>query len=163
VDQSQQKAQVECRKCRYRFPILADAVEDGHVDAQCPSCEGWDCFTVADTQDLSTPDPAERDAEIQRLGEVLWRPINAHRSHPAVKWFEKVENGLFEDDYTSPPWRAPIFCVYRFRNEDEVAYLWQEADIWLVWGWHPLQGSKVPPEPVEAVSFEAGLDEIARL
>jgi hypothetical protein len=89
--------------------------------------------------------------------------LNEHQSHPAVEWFEKVGNGLFEDDYTSKPWHTPTFWMYRFRCENKVAYLWQEEDIWIMRSWHPLRGRKKPPEPKEVYTFEAGLDQLVRM
>ena len=140
--------------------MQAPPAEDWRVEAQCPSCETWACFTVADTRDPPLPDPAELDAATQRLGEQLWQPINEHRSHPAIAWVDRVGNGVFEDDHTAKPWPISTFWVYRFTRGREAAYIWQEEDLWLVRGWHPLRSRRSPPEPVEVSSFEAALDRL---
>jgi hypothetical protein len=140
--------------------VRVPASEDWRVEAQCPSCESWACFTIADTREPPAPDPAELDAEAQRLGELLWRPINAHRGHRAVAWMDRVGNGGFEDDHSAKPWPIPTFWVYRFTRGKEAAYIWQERDSWLVRGWHPLRGRREPPDVAEAFSFEAALDRL---
>jgi hypothetical protein len=150
---------VSCRWCRYRFPLQVPSDEDWRVEAQCVICERWACFTIADTRDPPRPDPAELEAAAQRLGEQLWRPINEHRSHPAVAWMDRVGNGGFEDDHTPKPWPIPTFWVYRFRRGKKAAYIWQEGDSWFVRGWHSLRGRQ-PPDPAEVFSFDAALDRL---
>jgi hypothetical protein len=163
MDQAKQKVRVSCRWCGLRFSVEVQGGEDWDVEAQCPCCDCWHCFNIADTRCPPAPDPLERRAATQRLGEELWRPINEHRSHPAVEWFEKVGNGMFEDDYSSKPWHTPHFWVYRFRRGNEAAYLWQDGETWFVRCWHPLRGRQQPPEPTEVYSFEAGLDRLIQL
>lgn len=153
---------VNCRRCRYRFRVEVAPRDDWRVEAQCPSCDSWGCFTLADTHDLPRPDPAEHEAEVQRVGELLWRPINEHRGHPAVAWLDRVGGGLFEDDYSPGCWPVPHW-VYRFTRRESAAYIWQEGGSWFVRGWHPLRGRGSPPEPAEAFSFEAALDRLADL
>lgn len=155
-----QEQRVNCRRCRYRFPVHAQSTEGWRVEAQCPICEAWACFTAADTQDPPRPDPAELEQATQQIGERLWRPINENRGHAAVKWVDKVGNGLFEDDHTPMPWAMPTSGVYRFRRGTKAAYLWQEGGSWFVRGWYSLRGRR-PPEPAEVFSFEAGLDRLA--
>ena len=151
---------VYCRQCRYRFRVEVATGVNWRVEAQCPSCDSWACFTVADTHAPPRPDPAELDAEAQRLGELLWRPINEHRDHPAIAWMDRVGGGVFEDDYTQGCW--PIrHWVYRFTRGSSSAYIRQEDGSWFVRGWHPLRGCCLPCEPAEVLSFEAALDRLA--
>ncbi len=135
------------------------ATEDWQVEAQCPSCDGWACFTVADTLELPRPDPRELEAATQKLGEQLYQPITEHRSHPAVAWMDRVGNGFFKDDCTSLPVAIPT-PVYRFTRGDTAAYIWQEGVCWLVRPWHSLQSRREPPDPVEVFSFEQALDRL---
>ena len=159
VDGHREK-RVNCRLCRYRFLIRVAQGEDWRVEAQCPSCEAWACFTIADTHDSPKPDLRKLEVEAQRLGEQLWRPINEHHGHPAVAWVDRVGNGVFEDDYSLKPWPIPTLWVYRFRRGNKAAYIWQEGEFWLVRRWHPLRDSRQPPEPIEVFSFEAALDRL---
>jgi hypothetical protein len=156
-----QAQRVNCRQCRYRFPVQVMPCEDWKVEAQCPCCEVWACFTVADTFDPPRPNPEESAAQAQCLGEELWRPINDHRSHPATAWMDRVGNGMFEDDSTAKPFGIPTFWVYRFSRGKQAAYIWQEQGEWCVRGWHSLRGRR-PPEPSRVVSLEAALDVLVR-
>lgn len=151
---------VYCRRCRYRFRVEVASEGSWLVEAQCPSCESWAGFTRADTRNLPPPDPTEREAEVQRVGELLWRPVNDHRDHPAVAWMDRVGNGLFEDDYSPSCWPVP-HCVYRLTRGSSAAYIWQAGGSWFVRGWHPLRGRHSPPEPSEVSSFPAALDRLA--
>jgi hypothetical protein len=134
--------------------------DDWRVEARCPSCESWDYFTAADTQDPARPDPAEPEGEGQRLGELLWRPINENRGHRALAWIDRVGNGVFEDDHSPSCWPAP-HRVYRFTRRGLGAYIWQEGGSWYVRGWHPLRGRLSPPDPAKVFSFEAALDQLS--
>jgi hypothetical protein len=160
VDEAVAEQIVTCRRCRYRFRVETAAGGEWRVEAQCPSCEAWACFTPADTQDPPRPDPAELDAEAQRLGEVLWRPVNDYRGHPAVAWLDRVGNGVFEDDHSQGCWPVPHW-VYRFTRGGSAAYIWQERGSWFVRGWHPLRVCSCPPDPAAVFSFEAALDQLS--
>ena len=160
MGQTLREQRVTCHRCRYRFPVHVQPDEDWRVEAQCPSCEGWACFTVADTNNRAAPNQQELDAATQRLGEQLWRPINQHRSHPATAWLDCVGNGVFEDDQTPKPWCIPTW-VYRFRRGSQAAYIWQQGDCWLVRRWYSPRGGQ-PPEPAELFSFAAALDVLVR-
>jgi hypothetical protein len=159
MDDALIEQRVYCRRCRFRFPVHVETAEDWQVEAQCPACDGWACFTTADTRDPPKADPRELGAEAQRLGEQLWQPINQHRGHPAVAWVDRVGNGMFEDDYTPKPWPVPTW-VYRFLRANKAAYVWQEDNSWFVRGWHPMRSHRKPPEPAEVFSFEAALDRL---
>src|SRR5262249_54955763 len=134
--------------------------EDWRVEAECPSCANWACFTVADTREAPVPDPKARDEEIQRLGAQVWQPINEHRDHPAAAWIDRVGNGLWEDDYMHRPCPGPTYWVYRFKRGAEAAYIWQEDGCWFARGWYPQQGPGEPPDPSEVFSFLEGLDHL---
>lgn len=131
----------------------------GRSGNPCPSCESWSNFIAVDAQDPPRPDPAELDAATQRLGELLWRPINKHRGHPAFTWMDRVGNELFEDDHSYICWPVP-HCLYRFTQGSSAAYIWQEDESWFVRSWHPLRDRGLAPEPAEVFSFEAALDRL---
>jgi hypothetical protein len=150
---------VSCPKCRYRLAVEAPARDGWQVDWQCPACDSWTCFTIADTIDPPRPDPAELEAATQRLGEQVWKPINEHRSHPAVAWIEKVGNGCFEDDYSDPRWPVP-WWIYRFKRQGEAAYVWEKDGSWFVRGWQPMRCRGDLPDISEVFSFEAALDRL---
>jgi hypothetical protein len=160
VGEAVEEPRVICRRCRYRFRVEVAAGDGWPVEAQCPSCEAWACFTAADTQDPPRSDLAERVAEVQRLGELLWRPINEHCGHPTVAWMDRVGNGMFEDDHSTICWPVPHW-VYRFTRGASAAYVWQEGESWYVRDWHPLRGCGEPPGPAQVFSFEAALDRLA--
>jgi hypothetical protein len=151
---------VNCSRCKYRLVVLVPPGEDWRVEAQCPSCDAWACFTIANTpeREAPPPDPREREREIQRLGEQLWQPINEHRGHPAVAWIDRVGNGVFEDDHSERCWPIPSW-VYRFTRKGRAADIWQKGGSWFVRGWHPLRGQR-PPEPEEMFSFAEALDRL---
>jgi hypothetical protein len=151
--------QVSCRRCRYRFVVKGTATEDWAVKAECPSCESWACFTIADTHDPARPDPIKLDSATQQLGELLMRPINEHRGHPALAWMDRVGNGVFEDDSSRACWPVPQW-VYRFTRGRAAAYIWQVEGSWFVRGWHPLRSRRRPPDPAKVVSFVAALDRL---
>jgi hypothetical protein len=150
---------VNCRQCRFSFPVQVSPSEDWRVEAQCPSCDGWACYTIADTRDPPRPDLRELETEVQRLGERLWQLINEHRNHPAVAWMDHVGNGMFEDDHSDISWPIP-WHVYRFTRRAKAAYIWQEVGSWFVRGWHSTRSRRKPPEPAEVFSFEAALDRL---
>jgi hypothetical protein len=153
---------VFCRRCRYRFWIEVPPVEQWRVEEQCPSCDSWDCFTVASTveHEPPPPDPKALEKEAQELGQLLWQPIKENRDHPAIAWMDRVGNGCFEDDHTPTFWSIPTFWVYRFMRGNEAAYIWQSETTWLVRGWYPMRGCRRPPEPSEVLSFLAALDRL---
>lgn len=160
MDQAVAEQRVFCSRCRYRFPVTAAAVDGWSVEAQCPACESWACFTATDTHEPPRPDPAVYEAEAQRLEELLWRPINENHGHPAIVWMDRVGNGLFEDDHSRGCWPVPQW-VYRFTRRGSAAYIWQVGSSWFARGWHPLRGRGSPPEPAEVFSFEAALNRLA--
>lgn len=151
---------VICRYCRYRFPVQASAAENWVAEVECPSCEKRYSATEADTRERPPPDPGELDAIVNRLGEVLWRPIRAHSDHPALAWFDRVGNGIFEDDHSQHCWPIPHW-IYRFTRRRQAAYIWCEDGKWFVRAWHPMRGRRSTPTAAEVVSFPAALDSLA--
>jgi hypothetical protein len=152
---------VICPKCRYTLHVHISPDQEWLVEAQCPSCGTWHCFSITDIPERqpSPPDPEESDRATQRLGERLWQPINAHTNHPTLRWFDRVGNGLFEDDYSPCSWPVPCW-VYRFSKERMAAYIWQEEGSWFVRTWHSIRSHRKPPDPTEVFSFEGALDRL---
>jgi hypothetical protein len=150
---------VHCRRCRFRFLIQVPASEDWRIEAQCPSCDWSDGFTVADTYEPPTPNLQDLDAAAQKVGSLLWQPIDENQDHPALAWVDRVGNGMFGDDRSKICWPVP-WTVYRFTRGTEAAYIWQENGSWFVRGWHPMRGRGNPPEPDEVHSFGAALDRL---
>ena len=86
--------------------------------------------------------------------------LSAYNDHPAHGWFEKIGNGIFEDDHavTGLPGPHPI---YRFRRDSLVAYVWRSEDGWFVRPWQRMRG-RVSNATVRVVDLCAALDELAR-
>jgi hypothetical protein len=169
MDEALIEQRVICRLCRFIFKVQVPALsptapnEDWAIEAQCPSCDRWGCFTPADTPEREPPRPDfdedVSDEQTHALCERLFEPINKHRSHPAVRWFDRVSIGFFEDDRSEPDWPAP-WWVYRFSRGRSAAYVWQDEGRWYVRRWHPLRGRGMPPWVRECDSFEAALDHL---
>jgi hypothetical protein len=159
VGEAHVEQRVTCRRCQFWLRVEVAPGDDWRVEALCPSCATWACFTAADTQDPPRADPAELDAEAQRLGELLRRPIHECCGHPAVAWLDRVGKGVFRDDSGPICWPA-LHCAYRFTRGGSGAYIWQEDGSWYVRSRHPLRGRGSPPEPVEVFLFEAALDRL---
>jgi hypothetical protein len=95
---------VICRRCRFIFTIDVPAQADGEegeglcFEAQCPSCDIWACFTVADTPECQPSRPSREELEEarrrQELPEQLLTPIRENRAHPAVARFDRIGNGM---------------------------------------------------------------------
>jgi hypothetical protein len=133
------------------------------IEAQCPSCEAWACFTIADTPERQPKsDPAAeaaREAALKQRAALLFQPIERNRSHPAVQWFEKIGNGFFEDEYAEPMWPVPS-VVYRFRRDRRAAYVWEEDGSWQLRLWADLGRSRPEPDIRWAATFEDALDQL---
>lgn len=152
---------VECPRCRYLFSVEVAEGADWQVEEQCPSCESRTLFTIENTPERQPPRPKPEDLDLSQSSWVreLFAPINQHRSHAAVTWFDRVGNGGFEDEY-APAWPIP-WRVYRFRRGEQAAYAWQVEGVWFVRGWHQLRtGMKGPPERMAVASLEAALDRL---
>ncbi len=155
---------VSCRKCQFCFAVQLSPIQGRWIESQCPACEVWACFTIADSPERqpSLPDSEEleeRDRTIQRLGEQLWPPIKAYSNHPSVAWFDRIGNGVFADDHSRICWPASCW-VYRFSRGGMAAYIWQEEESLFVRGWHPIGSRRSPPEPAEVFSFLAALNRL---
>jgi hypothetical protein len=142
---------------------LGRPIEGWAVEAQCPSCEEWACFTADDTPERErkpTPEEiAEREAEFQRHAAKLFEPIERNRGHPAVRWFEKIGNGMFEDEYGEFVWPVP-WTVFRFRRGNLAAYVWEEDGRWHVRTWATLRREPREPAIREARTVEEALDHL---
>jgi hypothetical protein len=159
MDNGLMEQRVICSRCRFRLSVQVPESGDWRIDAQCPSCESWACFTLADTRDPPVPDSGQVDAAAQGLGEQLWQPIKEHRGHPALAWMDRIGNGVFEDDHSESCWPVPSW-IYRFTRQAQAAYVWQEASSWFVRSWHPLRGERKPPDAAEVFSFAQALDHL---
>jgi hypothetical protein len=162
---------VHCRFCRFRFTVQVPFTEgdgpadDWRAEAQCPACEHWACFTVDDTPERQRSGPSPESLRLledwHAVTSQMFALADRHQSHPVVATLEKIGNGVFEDDYGPTAWPIP-WMIYRFRRDDEVAYVWQEDECWLVRAWHPLRGGGEPPSVQEVASFAAALDWLQR-
>src|SRR3954465_15043474 len=86
--------------------------------------------------------------------------LSLHAHHPAHGWFEKIGNGIFEDDWTISGLPAP-HPIYRFRRGELTAYVWQTEDGWFVRPWHRMRGRR-SSAVVRVTDLRAALDELAR-
>jgi hypothetical protein len=64
--------------------------------------------------------------------------LESCRDHAARSWFDRIGNGIFEDDGSScgPPLSQG---VYRFRQGSLVAYIWQSDGTWVVLPWRRIR------------------------
>ena len=53
--------------------------------------------------------------------------LSAHDSHPARSWFERIGNGVFEDDHAARGLPGPQL-MYRFHRGELAAYVWEDSD-----------------------------------
>jgi hypothetical protein len=69
--------------------------------------------------------------------------------HPAAKWFDRIGNGVFEDDVVVQGLPAP-WPVYRFRRGAETAYVWEQSVSWFVRPWQTMRGKRAGRKEVTA-------------
>lgn len=86
--------------------------------------------------------------------------LSAHDDHPTSEWFEKIGNGIFEDDHAVSGLPSP-HPIYRFRRNGLAAYVWQGQDGWSVRPWQGMQGW-VSNAVVRVKDLCAALDDLAR-
>ena len=86
--------------------------------------------------------------------------LEAHRDHPAYRWFYSIGNGFFEDDtaVSGLPVPGP---VYRFRRDGLMAYVWVEGELWIVRPWQRTRG-RVSNVVERMGSLRAALDVLVR-
>jgi hypothetical protein len=111
---------------------------------------------VVDDEDYGSPLTVE---QLPQPWRGMFEALAAHDGHPVHGWFEKIGNGVFEDDHTVSSMPAP-HLIYRFRRGERVAYVW-EADGWFVWPWRRTR-SRASRAVVRVADFKAALDELAR-
>jgi hypothetical protein len=90
----------------------------------------------------------------------MMEALSAYDQHPARAWFERIGNGLFEDDdaVRGLPGTHPI---YRFRRGELGAYVWDADGGWFVRPWQRTRG-RVSNAVVRVADLGAALDELAR-
>lgn len=86
--------------------------------------------------------------------------LSAHDDHPACQWFEKIGNGIFEDDHAVYGLPAP-HPIYRFRRDGLAAYVWPAEGVWFVRPWQRMRGW-VSTTVVRVPGLRAALDQLAR-
>ena len=69
------------------------------------------------------------------------RRLDEYAGHAARPWFEKMGNGVFEDDYSTRGLPGP-WWIYRFRRGSETAYLWEQDGKWWVRPWSDMRRSR---------------------
>lgn len=90
----------------------------------------------------------------------MFEALNAHNEHPVYGWFDRIGNGVFEDDHAARNLPGP-HPIYRFRRGELVAYVWEEGGGWLVRPWQRMRG-RVSQAVVRVAELGAALDELAR-
>jgi hypothetical protein len=86
--------------------------------------------------------------------------LSDHIDHSAYEWFEKIGNGIFEDDHAVSGLPAP-HPIYRLRRNELAAYVWQAEDGWFVRPWQRMQGW-VSNKVVRVKDLREALEELAR-
>jgi hypothetical protein len=72
---------VDCRKCRYRFAVRVELAGGWRIEAQCPSCDTWNDFTVDDIVD-----PLKIRSEPNIAGSELWNCPNLLAFRCPQRW-----------------------------------------------------------------------------
>jgi hypothetical protein len=87
------------------------------------------------------------------------KALSLHDAHPARGWFEKIGNGIFEDDHAARELPCP-HPIYRFRRGELVAYVWEAGGVWFVRPWQGRRG-RVSQAVVRVADLGAALDVLA--
>jgi hypothetical protein len=90
----------------------------------------------------------------------MMEALSAYNGHPARGWFERIGNGVFEDDHAAQELPGPD-PIYRFRHGVLVAYVWEVGGVWFVRPWQRMRG-QVSQAVVRVADLGAALDELAR-
>ncbi|VTR99433.1 hypothetical protein [Tuwongella immobilis] len=90
----------------------------------------------------------------------MMQALSVHDDHPARSWFERIGNGLFEDDHAARELPGP-HPIYRFRRGELAAYVWEIGGKWFVRPWQRMRG-RVSQAVVLVSSLGAALDELVR-
>lgn len=90
----------------------------------------------------------------------MMEALSAHNSHPARGWFDRIGNGVFEDDHAAHKLPGPHW-MYRFRRSELAAYVWESGGEWFVRPWQQMRG-RVSQAVVRVTDLGAALDVLAR-
>ncbi|OWK37522.1 hypothetical protein [Fimbriiglobus ruber] len=90
----------------------------------------------------------------------MMEALSAHNDHPARSHFERIGNGMFEDDHTARELPAP-HPIFRFRRGELAAYVWEVDDDWFVRPWRPMRG-RTSRTVGRVADLAAALDELLR-
>jgi hypothetical protein len=90
----------------------------------------------------------------------MMEALSSHNDHPAHGWFERIGNGVFEDDHAVRGLPGP-HPIYRFRRDELAAYVWEADGGWFVRPWQRMLG-RVSNAVVRVADLGAALDELAR-
>jgi hypothetical protein len=82
--------------------------------------------------------------------------LEAHHDHPARGWFDRLGNGIFEDDHSVRGLPGP-HPIYRFTRGDEAAYVWEDECGWVVRPWRRMR-DRVSNAVVRVGNLRAALD-----
>lgn len=166
ADSSVHTRRVMCPHCRFLFAVSSyessnESPTGFCAEAQCPSCDYWSLFSIVDAADYKPMLPVliqnESFSEPSKVCEDLLSPIRQNQSHPAMVHFDRVGNGFFEDDMSQKQWPVP-WCVYRFRQGEDAAYVWNVGGEWVLRPWHRMSERSTAPEALMVSSFEAALE-----
>ena len=90
----------------------------------------------------------------------MMEALSAHDGHAARGWFERIGNGVFEDDHVARDLPGP-HPMYRFRRGERAAYLWEVGGVWFVRPWRRMRGRE-SQAVVRVADLGAALDALAR-
>ncbi len=90
----------------------------------------------------------------------MMEALSAHDNHRARNWFDRIGNGVFEDDSGVGTLPVP-HPIYRFRRGELAAYVWEDGGAWFVRPWQRMRG-RVSKAIVRVADLGAALDELAR-
>jgi hypothetical protein len=90
----------------------------------------------------------------------MMRALSVYDEHPAHAWFDRIGNGVFEDDHAARVLPGP-WPIYRFRRGELAAYVWEADGGWFVRSWRRMHG-RVSEAVVRVADLGAALDELVR-
>jgi hypothetical protein len=90
----------------------------------------------------------------------MMEALAAHAGHPARGWFDRIGNGVFEDDAAARGLPGP-HPIYRFRRGERAAYVWEADGAWFVRPWRRTRG-RASGAVVRVADLGTALDVLAR-